>query len=285
MWKLTTCAFAAAFGILNAQTTGLGRITGTVTDTSGLPVPTAAVTVTNTGTGEKREASTNASGVYVVSPLPLGNYALEAKKEGFKTVARRQLRIDVNSTLTIDIAFEVGSVAESVTVSDRPVAIETENATIGNSRYEVQLKNLPVIVREIQTLVGQTAGVPAGSTDVVGGTFNQGGRSAMQITADGAQVNPFQTTGWPAIDGIDRRADLRLHPHRQPHHHRRHSVHLARHALQEHALPRRHQVPRAHPRPCPRTSLRRTSRHRRRRQRRRHRKPLRPPPVQLLRRL
>ena len=88
--------------------------------------------------------------------------------------------------------------------------IQTEEATIGNSRYEVQLKNLPVIVREIQTLVGQTAGVPAGSTDVIGGTFNQGGRSAMQVASDGAQVNSFQTTAWPAIDGIGRRADMSL---------------------------------------------------------------------------
>ncbi len=195
---------------LLAQTTGLGRITGTVTDPTGLPVSAAGITVTNIDTAEVRQTATNASGVYMLSPLPLGNYALEVRKDGFKAVSRRNLRIDVNSTLTIDVLLEVGSVSESVTVQERPVSIETESAAIGNSRYEVQLKNLPVIVREIQTLVGQTAGVPAGSTDVVGGTFNQGGRSAMQISADGAQVNPFQTTGWPAIDGIDRRADLNI---------------------------------------------------------------------------
>jgi hypothetical protein len=196
--------------LASAQTTGLGRITGTITDSAGLVVAGANVAVTNADTGELRQVTTNTSGVYVVSPLALGNYSLEARKEGFKAVTRRNLRIDVNSTLTIDITLEVGSVTESVTVQERPVAIDTEGAAIGNSRYEVQLKNLPVIVREIQTLVGQTAGVPAGSTDVVGGTFNQGGRSAMQVTADGAQVNPFQTTGWPAIDGIDRRADLNI---------------------------------------------------------------------------
>jgi hypothetical protein len=181
-----------------------------VTDTAGLVVAGAAIKVTSADTAEIRQVTTNTSGVYIVSPLPLGNYLLEARKEGFKAFTRSNLRIDVNSTLTIDIILEVGSLTESVTVQEKPVAIETESAAIGNSRYEVQLKNLPVIVREIQTLVGQTAGVPAGSTDVVGGTFNQGGRSAMQVTSDGTQVNPFQTTGWPAIDGIDRRADLNL---------------------------------------------------------------------------
>jgi hypothetical protein len=190
--------------------TGLGKITGTITDSAGLATPAAEVVATHRATGEVRRVSSNASGVYVLSPLALGDYSLEARKEGFKTASRANIRIDVNSTVTIDLALEVGNVAERITVQDKSLAIETENAAIGNSRYEVQLKNLPVIVREIQTLVGQTAGVPAGSTDTVGGTFSQGGRSAMQVTSDGAQVNPFQTTGWPAIDGIDRRADLAI---------------------------------------------------------------------------
>jgi hypothetical protein len=211
---LTRLAAATSLALLSlpifAQTTGLGRITGTVSDATGLVVSAATVTASNADTGEVRQASTNASGVYVISPLPLGNYSLQVRREGFKTSTRSGLRIDVNSTLTVDVALEVGSVSESVTVEARAATIETENAAIGNSRYDVQLKNLPVIVRELQTLVGQTAGVPYGTTDTVGGSFNQGGRSAMQILSDGAQVNALQTTGWPAIDGIGRRADLSL---------------------------------------------------------------------------
>jgi hypothetical protein len=32
----------------------------------------------------------------------------------------------------------------------------------------------------------------------------------MQVASDGASVNSFQTTAWPAIDGIGRRADLSI---------------------------------------------------------------------------
>ena len=32
----------------------------------------------------------------------------------------------------------------------------------------------------------------------------------MQVLADGGQLNPFQTTGYPAINGIGRRADLTM---------------------------------------------------------------------------
>ncbi len=195
---------------LHSQVTGLGKISGVVSDSAGLAVAGADVTAIHTATGDVRRAQTNSSGVYVLSPLALGEYRVETRKDGFKVSARSGIRIDVNSAETVDVTLEVGAVTERVTVQERSLAIETESAAIGNSRYEVQLKNLPVIVREIQTLVGQTAGVPAGSTDTVGGSFNQGGRSAMQVLSDGAQVNPLQTTGWPAIDGIDRRADLSL---------------------------------------------------------------------------
>ena len=194
---------------LRAQSAS-GKITGVASDAAGLGVPGAEIEVTNLETGEIRRTTTNASGVYVIGPLPVGVYRLQARREGFKAISRSGIQIDINSAITMDLHFEVGSVLESVTVEARAAAIETENQAIGNSRYEAQLRNLPIIVREIQTLVGQTAGVPYGTTDTVGGNFAQGGRSAMQILADGAQLNPLQTTAWPAIDGIGRRADLTI---------------------------------------------------------------------------
>jgi len=57
-----------------------GKITGVVTDASGAVVPGVLVVATNTQTGDVRRAETNASGVYVVSPLPVGDYRLEARK-------------------------------------------------------------------------------------------------------------------------------------------------------------------------------------------------------------
>ncbi len=206
---LATYLIAVMSFSLHAQS-GLGKITGSIADSSGSSVPGAIVSARESRTGQIYNVTSNDTGVYVITPLPLGTYALDVKKEGFKVVSRNNVMIDVNTGLTIDVVLEPGSISEKITVEATGAVIQTENATIGNSRYEVQIKNLPVIVREIQTLVGQTAGVPAGSTDVVGGTFNQGGRSAMQVSSDGAQVNSFQTTAWPAIDGIGRRADLSL---------------------------------------------------------------------------
>jgi hypothetical protein len=211
MSKLSLLAASLALfaSALLGQTTQ-GRITGTVLDSTGATVASADIVVKNSGTGQTFQAISGDAGVYSVNNLPLGTYVLELRKDGFKSVSRSNLVIDVNTALTVDLTLEPGSVTDKITVDAAASVIQTESAAIGNSRYEVQLKSLPVIVREIQTLVSQTAGVPAGSTDIVGGTFNQGGRSAMAVGSDGASVSSFQTTAWPAVDGIGRRADLSI---------------------------------------------------------------------------
>jgi len=187
-----------------------GQITGVITDPAGAAIPNAQVEATNVNTGAVRVVETNASGTYVLSPLPVGEYTLRIEKSGFKTLTKPGIIININSALTLNLSMELGSAQQQVTVSGAAPIIDTETQELGNYRFEQQIQNLPIIVREVQTLVGQTAGVPYGSTDTVGGTFQNGSRSAMQVVADGGQLNPFQTTGYPAIDGIGRRADLTM---------------------------------------------------------------------------
>jgi len=71
----TLCLFlgcAAAFG----QSVSTSQITGTVQDSTGLPVPGAQVTVTQTGTGLVRTATSGADGAYLLQSLPIGPYRL-----------------------------------------------------------------------------------------------------------------------------------------------------------------------------------------------------------------
>ena len=62
-----------------------GAITGVVEDSSGAVVPNAQVTVTNTDIGLVLEGTTNASGVFVFSPLKIGHYTVSATAQGFQT--------------------------------------------------------------------------------------------------------------------------------------------------------------------------------------------------------
>jgi hypothetical protein len=70
--------------LLNAQATGLGTISGTVTDTSGAMVPQAKVKITNLATGVSRDSVTNGTGYYEVGALIPGKYKILVSLPGFK---------------------------------------------------------------------------------------------------------------------------------------------------------------------------------------------------------
>lgn len=193
-----------------------GALSGQIKDPTGALVKDAVVKAVNRESGATRTVNSSDSGTYVLSPLSVGAYSLEVTKDGFKTLTRTGIVVDINAALTLDLELTLGDTSERVEVSSTPPVIDTENQEIGNLRLPEQIENLPIIVREVQTLVGQTPGVPYGTggktasdTDTIGGTFSQG-RASQQVLADGAQLNPFQTTGYPAIDGIGRRAELSM---------------------------------------------------------------------------
>ncbi len=216
--NILTIFSLVALCITTAPCQQVGGISGVVADSSGSVITGARITATNKATGAVFTADTTSAGVYTLPLLPVGQYKLVANKSGFASVTEPSVLININSALTLNITMTVGSVSQSVTVTGAPPMIDTENPELGNYRFTEQLQNMPLIVREVQTLVGQTPGIPYGTgdntakvaadTDTVGGTFNPGGRSAMQVISDGTQLNSFQTTGYPAIDGIQRRADL-----------------------------------------------------------------------------
>jgi len=109
-----------------------GRIAGTVTDPSGAIVPGATVIVKNTGTGIIRQTTTDKQGYYQVLELPIGHYSVSAEATGFsrKMVSARN-PLEINQTLRIDVALEMGALTDVVNVEGGASAVETQNATIG----------------------------------------------------------------------------------------------------------------------------------------------------------
>src|SRR6266581_1252323 len=63
--------------------TDQGAITGVVQDSTGAVIPNAQVTATNIDTGLALQAKSNSSGVFVFSPLKIGNYTVSATSTGF----------------------------------------------------------------------------------------------------------------------------------------------------------------------------------------------------------
>ncbi len=152
-------------GVAIAQT-DTGRISGTVTDTSGAVVAGASVTVTNQDTHLEAKTTTENSGYYVVINLPVGTYSVTVEAQGFRKTSRNGFTLDNAANLTADFRLEVGAVSETVEVS--AVMGETVNTVSGEIRHTIdseQVNDLALNGRNYIELITLIPGVAVTSLD------------------------------------------------------------------------------------------------------------------------
>lgn len=131
-----------------------GRISGTVTDTSGAVVASATVTVKNKATNLERTATTDDEGFYTVTNLPVGTYTVSVEQTNFKKSVQNDNVLAADQRLTVNVTLEAGNVSETVEVST--VAGETVNTTSGELARTVdkrQVQNLALNGRNYMQLV------------------------------------------------------------------------------------------------------------------------------------
>src|SRR5215475_11627433 len=127
-----------------AQIGGAGSIQGVVTDATGAVIPGASVTATNVATGLKTERGTTEAGLYVIAPLPPGEYTVTASIVGFKPIVQEKVIVDALSTVAVNLSLQVGSVSETVTVSEAPTPLNTSDSRLGVTIRNELYTNLPL---------------------------------------------------------------------------------------------------------------------------------------------
>src|SRR6266487_1157061 len=171
--------------------TGTSSITGTVLDVNGAAVPGATVTALNEATGVVYTQTTNDSGLYSFSFLPVGVYTVTVEKQGFKKFQKTKNALEVGTPLTVDVAMEVGLVSEVVTVQGGTEQLQTANATLGNVVEQKAIESLPLNGRNPLTLLVLEPGVTQRSSGAAGsGVHVNGARDrAVNVTVDGIEAN------------------------------------------------------------------------------------------------
>jgi Carboxypeptidase regulatory-like domain len=182
----------------HAQT--LGEITGLVTDPSGAVIPGARVTITNDNTNAARSTTTNEAGVYSVPSLSPGMYSARAEADGFQSVVRSGVGLQVQQIARINFEMKVGQVAEVIEVSGGAPLLTTEDATVGTVIENRRIVELPLNGRSYLQLVALSPNVSFGFAPNGTAQGRQGGaRSDESISISGqrAVFNYF------TLDGID----------------------------------------------------------------------------------
>src|SRR5437763_366967 len=126
---LAASALVLLCGDLIYGQSATGEVTGIITDKSGGSVAGATVRLNNVGTGVADQAVTNSSGSYTFINVQPGSYVLSVENPGFKT-AQAKFELSVNQTVTENMALDVGSVNETVTVSSEAPLVQQSSTTL-----------------------------------------------------------------------------------------------------------------------------------------------------------
>jgi hypothetical protein len=181
----------------HAQST-FGDIIGVVKDPEQGVVPGARVVLTNTNERTEHEAATDADGAFHFVNLKPGLYELVIRVTGFADFKITSAQLDARQTLRFDIALKLASAAQSIEVGGEsgPV-INTENATIGDTKDFSQITNLPVNYRGATTSpLAMLATVPGAQQDANGNVSVGGGLpSQVQYSVDGSSTVNIRQNG------------------------------------------------------------------------------------------
>jgi hypothetical protein len=147
---------SAAVPVFGQQ--GTAELVGKVTDAQGAVLPGVAIVITNEDTGVYREVVTGPTGSYTAPQLIPGRYRISAQLAGFRGLNRRGITLTVGVTTTLDLALEVGSVAETVTVTAESPLVDMTSAEVGGHISAVEITDLPAGNRSYMAFVGTVPG-------------------------------------------------------------------------------------------------------------------------------
>lgn len=143
-------------------------IVGTIKDSSGAVVPHATIQAKATATNQIREGASDGDGNYVLTNLPIGEYAVTVSAKGFRTEVNQGLVLQVAQRARLDITLQAGNVTETVNVTAEVPIVNTEDAVFGDVIDNKQVVELPLNGRNFNTLALLTPniqnGVPGGAT-------------------------------------------------------------------------------------------------------------------------
>jgi outer membrane receptor protein involved in Fe transport len=165
-----------------------GSIEGTIIDATGAVVPDAKVTATNLQTGLTRSVTSNGEGLYRLQLLPVGDYNVTIEKQGFGSVKREAVKVQVGQKVALDIELGAAGASETINVTSEVPIVETTRTQVSATVNDRAVANLPTNGRNFIDFVLLTPGV---TRDTRTGDISFGGQrgtlNSLQI--DGADNN------------------------------------------------------------------------------------------------
>ena len=186
-----------------------GALRGTVTDASGAVMPGVTIELTGAALiGGPKTAVTDERGQYRFPTLAPGTYSVAASLQGFQSVRREGIRVEVGSQFDVDFQLKITGVAEEVTVVGAPPLIDTSRSAMTTTVAPELVESTPITRFTFFDLAYMTPGVStmrfdntASKASAFGASINEN-----QYQLDGADLTAPQTGAawaWPSTDIIE----------------------------------------------------------------------------------
>jgi hypothetical protein len=156
--RITIALLSFSLALL-AQSTYNQEIVGTVQDSTGAVVPNATISVIDENTKLTRSATSNASGNYIISDLPIGFYDVSATAPGFKKFQITHVEVTVDAKIPVNIRLEIGSVNESINVQADAARVDTSSGEVSNLITGTQASQIQLNGRNFPELLELLPGV------------------------------------------------------------------------------------------------------------------------------
>lgn len=160
LWVLCGMALGAAVGQLSTAT-----LFGNVTDSTGASIPGATVVLTQTETNFTRTTKTNGQGEYRAEFLPVGPYTATITATGFQQLVQKGLVLSVQQTAAVNFTLQLGETTTAIEVTSEVPLVNEGNSTLGATIDNREVENLPLVDRNVYTLLDLTPGVQSNTNE------------------------------------------------------------------------------------------------------------------------
>jgi len=192
---LRLMVLVAALSVVVAAQSPTATISGIVLDPGGGIIVHADVVVVNDGTGARYHGSTNDDGIYAIPNLPPGTYHLQVGRNGFKTLIKPDIILNVRDALAMNFTLPIGATSEAITVQGEVPLLKTEGSSVGTVIDRQFVENLPLNGRSFNTLLQLTPGVVIAKS-------SSGSPGQFSIAGQRTNTNTFLVDGVSANFGV-----------------------------------------------------------------------------------
>src|SRR4029077_15577190 len=126
------------------------------------------------------------TGNFTLPQLPVGTYEISVAEFGFKKYVRQNIMVGVAQTVRVDIPLEVGSAAESVTVSEQASLLKTESGELSTTVQAQRMIDLGGLGIGGSFSPSQGLRTYLGEIGLVPGAFNPASGFILGVRVNGA---------------------------------------------------------------------------------------------------